>query len=74
MVVFPAGATDFSLLNSVQIGSGAHPASYPEGTAGCFPGGQLLGSEADQLPPFSAEVKNSGAIPPLPHSSSWHGA
>jgi hypothetical protein len=30
--------------------------------------------EADHAPPSSAEVKNGGAIPPLPHTSSWHSA
>jgi hypothetical protein len=30
------------------------------------------GSEADHSPPSSAEVKNGGVIPPLPHISSWH--
>jgi hypothetical protein len=29
------------------------------------------GHEADYLPPSSAEVKNGGAIPPPPHTSSW---
>jgi hypothetical protein len=29
---------DFSLLHSVQTGSGAHPASYPIGTGGSFAG------------------------------------
>jgi hypothetical protein len=28
--------------------------------------------EADHSPPSGAEVKNDGAIPPLPHMSSWH--
>jgi hypothetical protein len=32
------------------------------------------GHEADHSPPSSAEVKNVGAIPPLPHISSWHSA
>jgi hypothetical protein len=32
------------------------------------------GREADYSPPCSAEVKNGGAIPRLPHSSSWRGA
>jgi hypothetical protein len=32
------------------------------------------GSEADHSPPSSAEVKNGGAMPPLPHKSSWHNA
>jgi hypothetical protein len=30
----------FSLLHSVQTGSEAHPASYPMGTGGSFPGGK----------------------------------
>jgi hypothetical protein len=34
---FPAGVRDFSLLHSVQTGSGAHPASHPVGTGGSFP-------------------------------------
>jgi hypothetical protein len=29
------------------------------------------GREADHSPPSSTEVKNGGAIPPLPHISSW---
>jgi hypothetical protein len=28
--------------------------------------------ESDHSPPCSAEVKNGGAIYPLPHMSSWH--
>jgi hypothetical protein len=32
------------------------------------------GREADNSPPSSAEVKNGGAITPLPHTSSWRGA
>jgi hypothetical protein len=39
------------------------------------PGVKRQGREADgHSPSFSAEVKNGGAIPPLPHTSSWHGA
>jgi hypothetical protein len=30
------------------------------------------GREADRSPPSSAEVKNDGSIPPLPHTSSWY--
>jgi hypothetical protein len=51
-VRFPAGAGNFSLHHIVQNGSGAHPASYPLGIRGSFPGG-----EADHSPPSSAEVK-----------------
>jgi hypothetical protein len=38
------------------------------------PGALSPGQEADHSPPSSAEVKNDGAIPPLPHMSSWCGA
>jgi hypothetical protein len=38
-VRFPA-LQDYSLLHVVQTGSGAHPASYPVGTWGFFPGGK----------------------------------
>jgi hypothetical protein len=50
----PAGAGNFSLHHHSQIGSGAHPASYPVGTRGSFPG-----CEADHSPPSNAEVKNA---------------
>jgi hypothetical protein len=43
-VRFPAGAGDFSLHHRVQNGSGAHPASNPVGTKGCFPGGKAAGA------------------------------
>jgi hypothetical protein len=34
----------FSLPHSVQTGSGIHPASYPMGTGGSFPGGKAAGA------------------------------
>jgi hypothetical protein len=43
-VRFPAGAGNFSLHHRVQNGSGAHPASYPMGTMGSFPGGKAAGA------------------------------
>jgi hypothetical protein len=43
-VRFPAGAGDFSLHHRFQNGSGAHPASYPMGTRGSFPGGKAVGA------------------------------
>jgi hypothetical protein len=42
-VRFPARAGNFSLHYRVQTGSGAHPASYPMGTRGSFPGGKAAG-------------------------------
>jgi hypothetical protein len=43
----------------VQTGSGAHPASYPMGTGGSFPGVKARpGRDADHSPRSSAEVKN----------------
>jgi hypothetical protein len=43
-VRFPAGARNFSLHHGVLNGSGAHPASYPMGTRGSFPGGKAAGA------------------------------
>jgi hypothetical protein len=37
-VRFPAGARDFSLLHSMQTGSGVHTALYPLDMGGYFPG------------------------------------
>jgi hypothetical protein len=56
-VRFPAGAGNFSLHHPVQNGSGSHPASYPMGTSGSFPGVKRPGREADHSPSSSAEVK-----------------
>jgi hypothetical protein len=35
---------EFSRLQSVHTGSGAHPTSYPMGTGGSFPGGKAAGA------------------------------
>jgi hypothetical protein len=43
-VRFLAGAENFSLHHRVQNGFGAHPASYPMGTGGSFPGGKAAGA------------------------------
>jgi hypothetical protein len=43
-VRFPGGAGNFSLHHRVQNGSGAHPASYPVGMRGSFPGGKAPGA------------------------------
>jgi hypothetical protein len=39
-----------------------------------FLGVKLPGREADHSPLSCAEVKNDGAIPPFPHTSSLRGA
>jgi hypothetical protein len=38
------------------------------------PGDKLSDRETLHSHPSSAEAKNGGAIPPLPHMSSWHSA
>jgi hypothetical protein len=40
-VGYPTEAKDFSSSLCVQTGPGAHPASYPMGTGGPFPGGNF---------------------------------
>jgi hypothetical protein len=37
--LIPGKGKRFYLLHKVQIGHGAHPASYLMGAGGCFPGG-----------------------------------
>jgi hypothetical protein len=39
----PVGARNFSLRHRVEIGSGAHPASYIMGSRGSFPAGNAAG-------------------------------
>jgi hypothetical protein len=46
-------------LHVLQIGSGAHPASYIMGNRGSLPGVERPGHEADHSPPTSAEVKKT---------------
>jgi hypothetical protein len=56
-VRFPEGAGNFSLHHRVQNSSGVHPASYPMGTRGSFPGVKRTGREANNSHPSSAEFK-----------------
>jgi hypothetical protein len=72
---FPARAGNFSLHYYVQNGSGDHPAPYPLGTRGSFPGGKRPERETDHSPPSSAEVKECVKL--YLHSSNtplWSGA
>jgi hypothetical protein len=64
-------ARDFSLLHRVQVGSG--PSQPPlQWVAGVLPPRvKRPGREAGYSPSYSAEVKNSGAIPPIPNKYSW---
>jgi hypothetical protein len=49
-VRFPKGVRVFPLLHSVRTDSGAHPASYPMGTGGSFPGDKPTGPTVADLP------------------------
>jgi hypothetical protein len=69
----PAEALDFSSSPCVQTSSGVHPASYPMGTGGPFPGGKARpGRDTDHKPLFSAEVKNEQELY-FSHPWSLHG-
>jgi hypothetical protein len=52
----PVGSRIF-LLQDVQTGSGAHPASYPMGTGALSPRIKRQEREADHSLPINAEVK-----------------
>jgi hypothetical protein len=54
----PVGAGNILPRYRVQTGSGGHPASYPIGIRGYFPGVKRPECEADHSPPSSDEVKN----------------
>jgi hypothetical protein len=54
----PSEAKNFSCSLCVQTSSEAHPASYPMGDVGPFPGSKARpGSDADYSPPSNAEEK-----------------
>jgi hypothetical protein len=72
--LFHGRARDFSVLHSIQTGSGAHPSSYSLDTGECFHGIKWPGHKADHSSPSGAEVKNGGAVPPLTHIFPWHSA
>jgi hypothetical protein len=74
LIRFLAEARDFSLLHIVHTGSGAHPAFCTVGTGDCFLGVKQPERVAYHSPPSSAEVKNGGAVHPLPHTCSGHNA
>jgi hypothetical protein len=74
-VQFPAVAENISRHHSVQIGSGTHPAFYPMGARGSFPGDKSSGGV--QLTTHLHLVPRSrmrGAIPPLAQYASKCGA
>jgi hypothetical protein len=65
---------DFSLFHRVQTESRAQSASYPVGTGALSLVIRRPRRETDHSPPFSAEVNNGEAIPPLTQVSTWRGA
>jgi hypothetical protein len=66
------GKLFFSIVCGLALGPTQRPTQWVPGVLSR--GVKRRGREADCSPPSSAEVKNGGAIPPLPHISSWHGA
>jgi hypothetical protein len=60
----------FSTTSKPALAPIMHPTEWVPGAPS--PGGKVARREADHSPQSSAEVKNGGAIPPLPHMSSWH--
>jgi hypothetical protein len=64
--LIPSRERKFTLLYNVQIGSGAHQAPYTISTVGRFPGIKREVQKSNDSLLENAEVKLSGAIPPLP--------
>jgi hypothetical protein len=65
----PGRGKRFYLLYSVQTGSGAHPASYPRGTEGCFPGGKVAGAWSSSLTSIWRRGKKLWSYTSTPHIS-----
>jgi hypothetical protein len=61
-----------SVLLNVNTGFGAIPIQWVPGNV--YAGVKREGREVDHSPPFSAEVKNSGAVSSFPLTYSWRGA
>jgi hypothetical protein len=64
---FHASIGEFYLPQKLQTFTGAHPASYSEGTAGPFPRAEDPGRETGHY----LLLLMSWDIPPLPHTSLW---
>jgi hypothetical protein len=58
----------FPIASRPALGANQPPIEWIPG----FPGGEKAGREADHSLSSGAEVKNGGAIPPVPNISSWH--
>jgi hypothetical protein len=69
-VRFWAGASFLFLLYNVQTDYGAHPPSCQIDTGAVLAGVKRQRHAADHSPPSDAEVKNDGAKPTLPYTSS----
>jgi hypothetical protein len=63
MIPFPEGARDFSLLQSIQTCSGAHPISYSMCIRTSFPG---QGMKLNHSLPSRAKVKIAGSYTSTP--------
>jgi hypothetical protein len=60
------------LLHSIQMASG--PTHTPiQWVPAVSPGLKRSRRQANNSAPSSADIKNRGAIPPLPHTYSWNG-
>jgi hypothetical protein len=73
-VGFPAGARVFFYytLSRSALGPTQPPIQLVPLTLS--PEAKRVGREAIRSPPSSPEVKDGGATPPLPYTSSWRGA
>jgi hypothetical protein len=54
-------------MSGLALGPNQPPIQWVPGVISL--GVKQLGCEADHSPPSSAEIKNGGAIPPLPHTA-----
>jgi hypothetical protein len=73
--IFTHKNKNYSMSHIIQTSSGAHPASYPVGTQGSFPGVKWLVREAHTIHlHLVLRSRVHGCIHPLLHTLSWHSA
>jgi hypothetical protein len=62
----------FSTVSSPSLGPTKPPTRWVQGSVS--PKVKRTARKADHTLPSSSEFNNGGAVPPLPHMSSWQGA
>jgi hypothetical protein len=70
---FPRRASNFTVFQNTQTGSGADPLSYLRDTGAFSPGVKRPWQQADYSPPYIVNVQKGWMFLHSSHMPSWHG-